>query len=121
MPAMNFTEIPAAHVPDGSQDTFEFLARDFFEAMGFEIESGPDRGQDDGRNLLVLELREGLLGTTERRWFVSCKHKAHSGQSVTASDEEDIGGRVRSHGAEGFIGFLLHGGELTFSSQTGTS
>lgn len=105
MPALDFTEISAAHVPDGSQDSFEFLARDFFEAMGFEVESGPDRGQDDGRDLLLLERREGPLGTTERRWLVSCKHKAHSGQSVRVSDEEDIRDRVRSHGAEGFIGF----------------
>ena len=37
--------------------------------------------------------------------MISCKHKAHSGQSVNASDEEDVSDRVRSHEANGFIGF----------------
>jgi hypothetical protein len=103
--ALDFKEVPEAHVLDGKQDTFELLARDFFASLGFEIDDGPDRGQDGGRDLLITERREGLLGTTNKRWLVSCKHKAHSANSVTATDETDIADRVKAHRADGFIGF----------------
>ena len=105
MPALDFTEVPEAHKATGLQDTFEFLARDFFKTLGFDIESGPDRGQDGGRDLIVIECRKGALGLTQRKWLVSCKHKAHSGLAVKADDEQDINDRVRSHDADGFIGF----------------
>ncbi|ARU59968.1 hypothetical protein CBW65_01995 [Tumebacillus avium] len=105
MPVLNFKEIPQANLANGHQDTFELFARDFFELMGFEVEVGPDRGQDDGRDLILIEKREGIIGITETRWLVSCKHKAHSGQSVQDPDENDITDRVKSHGAEGFMGF----------------
>lgn len=39
------------------------------------------------------------------RWLVSCKHFAHSGNSVKENDEQNILERVRSFSAEGFMGF----------------
>lgn len=105
MPILNFKEIPEAHIANGLQDTFELFARDFINMIGLSIISGPDRGQDGGRDLLAIEKRGGIVGTTEIKWLISCKHKAHSGQSVKDGDEVDIIDRVRAHGAHGFIGF----------------
>jgi hypothetical protein len=105
MPVLDFKEIAQANKANGEQDTFELLARDFFEMLGFEIVEGPDRGQDGGRDLVLLEKRVGAIGTTEIRWLVSCKHKAHSGSSVNDSDEQDVTDRLRAHQATGFFGF----------------
>ncbi len=73
MPILDFTEIAPANEPSGKQDTFELFARDFLELLGFKIESGPDRGQDGGRDLLVTEVRQGILSSTPFLWLVSCK------------------------------------------------
>jgi hypothetical protein len=59
---------------------------------------------------------------------VSCKHKAHSGGSVTPEDEQDIHDRVRTHNCKGFLGFYstvpssglatkLNASDLTFEVQ----
>lgn len=105
MPALDFKEIPKANVAGGEQDTFELFARDFLQSRGYTIVSGPDRGADKGRDLIALEVRTGIGGRTEVRWLVSCKHKAHSGESVTLKDEQAITDRIRSHDCQGFIGF----------------
>ena len=86
---LDFKEIPEAHIANGKQDTFEMFARDFFETFGFIIEEGPDRGADGGRDLIIKEKRLGILGETEIKWLVSCKHKAHSGNSVLSTDEQN--------------------------------
>ena len=102
---LDFKEIPEAHIANGKQDTFEMFARDFFETFGFIIEEGPDRGADGGRDLIIKEKRLGILGETEIKWLVSCKHKAHSGKSVLSTDEQNIKNRLDRHKANGFIGF----------------
>lgn len=102
---LDFKEIPEAHINNGKQDTFEMFARDFFEELGFDIIEGPDRGADGGRDLIIVEERKGDLGKTNIRWLVSCKHKAHSGNSVTDRDDFNIKDRMASNQAEGFIGF----------------
>ena len=38
------------------------------------------------------------------KWLVSCKHYAHSGNSVGRTDEEDILDRLAEHECKGFIG-----------------
>lgn len=73
--------------------------------MDIDIEEGPDRGPDSGRDLVIAEKRMGLLGSGQHRWLVSCKHFAHSKKSVSIRDEPDILGRVRRFRADGFIGF----------------
>lgn len=105
MPVLDMSEIPAAHVADGMQDTFEMFARDFLKFMGFRVISNPDRGPDGGKDVLVEELRTGVGGETRVRWLVSCKHKASSGASVTPTDDANILDRVTSNKCQGFIGF----------------
>jgi restriction endonuclease len=105
MPVLDFREIPKADVASGEQDCFELFARDFLLISGYTIASGPDRGPDGGRDIIALETRTGVAGKTIIRWLVSCKHKAHSGKSVTVEDERDILDRVTANQCQGFIGF----------------
>jgi hypothetical protein len=102
---VDFTEIPTAAGGTRGSDDWEFFARDFLQALGVLHQSGPDRGPDDGRDLLMVETRTGALGAKDFRWVVSCKHNAHGGGSVSDRDEIDIVGRVRKFRADGFIGF----------------
>lgn len=104
MPSLDFKEVAIA-TAGPQRDQFELFARDFLEFVGFRILVGPDRGADAGRDLVAEETRTGPVGETRVKWLVSCKHKAHSGASVTADDESDIHDRVRTHGCAGFIGF----------------
>lgn len=107
MPAIDFTEIPGESAE--GQDTFEWFARDFLEALGFETILGPDRGADAGRDLVMREVRVGPAGRTHIDWLVSCKHNAGSGRSVSASEETDIGDRVAAHNCNGFMAFYSTG------------
>ncbi|MDY0096413.1 MAG: restriction endonuclease [Candidatus Vecturithrix sp.] len=97
--------LPEAHIASGLQDTFELFARDFLAFMGYKIITDPDRGADGGKDLIVEESRTGVGGETKVKWLVSCKHKAHSGNSVTATDEANIRDRVEANDCDGFIGF----------------
>ena len=105
MSLLDFREIPAANKCDGTQDTFELFAREFFILIGFKIIEGPDRGPDGGRDLIVKETRKGIMGSTDIKWLVSCKHKAHSDNSVTENDEINIIDRVEAFNCSGFIAF----------------
>lgn len=105
MPVLDFKEIPEAHKATGLQDTFELFARDFLSFMGYKIISHPDRGADGGADIIVEEKRTGVGGETIVRWLVSCKHKAHSGNSVNPNDDGNILDRVSSKKCHGFIGF----------------
>lgn len=106
MAAIDFKEIPCANTGDGEQDTFELFARDFVsEVLGLKILSQPNRGADGGKDFLAEEIQSGTVGETCVRWLISCKHNAHSGKSVSESDEQNIFDRVRQHDAQGFMGF----------------
>lgn len=102
---LDFTEIPKANTGDGYQDTFELFARDFLELLGYEIFQHPDRGADGKKDLIVIESRPGLSGVSKLKWLVSCKHYAHSGKSVSDTNEPNILDRVTVHDCDGFIGF----------------
>lgn len=102
---VDFKEIPSAKGGDTGQDAWALFAREFFAALHIDIEEGPDRGPDSGRDLVISEKRMGLLSSGQHRWLVSCKHLAHSNKSVSIRDESDILGRVRRFKADGFIGF----------------
>lgn len=106
MPVIDFHEIPEAHIASGEQDRFELFARDFFvEVLKFNVLSAPNRGADGGKDLLLEEHQTGPLSETNITWLVSCKHKAHSGNSVTPTEEENISDRLQQFKAQGFIGF----------------
>lgn len=106
MPCIDFSEIPKAHVASGEQDTFELFARDFFiEILKFKVLSEPSRGADGGKDILFEEQQLGTLSENSIIWLVSCKHKAHSGNSVTPDDEINISDRLKQFRAHGFIGF----------------
>lgn len=105
MSAIDFKEIPEAHLGGGKQDTFELFARDFLIFLGYNIGEDPSRGADGGKDIIVIERRSGVGGETIVRWLVSCKHKAHSGSSVTPQVEENIRDRIEANHCDGFIGF----------------
>ncbi|MCT7614904.1 restriction endonuclease [Aliarcobacter butzleri] len=105
MPVLDFKEIPQANTGSGNQDTFELFTRDFLEFLGYKIINEPDRGADGGKDIIVEEIRIGVGGKTTIKWLVSCKHNAHSGNSVSPSIESNIRDRVETHGCQGFIGF----------------
>lgn len=104
MAALDLAEIPPAHTGN-QRDQFELFAREVLVAEGFRVMQDPDRGADDGRDIIVEEDRSGPGGTTVVRWLVSCKHKAHSGASVTPGDEQNVRDRLGTHGCQGFIAF----------------
>src|SRR5436190_918688 len=98
MMLLDFTDIPEAHKGGGQQNSFEQFARDFLREYGFKIEQHPGEGVDFGKDLIVSEIRKGVSeNETKFLWLVSCKHKAHSGNSVGISEESDPKGRVDHH------------------------
>jgi hypothetical protein len=105
MPIIDFKEIPSSKGGEHGQDLWALFAREYFEALHFIIEQGPDRGPDSGRDLIIVENREGILGSSKHKWLVSCKHYAHSDTSVSNKDEIDILGRINKFEANGFIAF----------------
>jgi hypothetical protein len=102
---VDFKEIPSAQGGQEGQDAWALFTREFFAALHIDIEEGPDRGPDSGRDLVIAEVRKGVLGSGRHRWLISCKHFAPSKKSVSIRDEPDILGRVRRFKADGFIGF----------------
>lgn len=104
MGALDLKEIPEAQ-SGPERDQFELFARELLISGGFRIVNYPDRGADGGRDLIVEEDRVGPGGTNVIRWLVSCKHKAHSGKSVTPSDETNVRDRLGTHRCNGFIAF----------------
>ena len=105
MGLLDFKEIPEAGKSSGQQDTFELFARELLSAMGFKIIQGPARGPDGGKDLIIEESRSGVIGTTQVKWLVSCKHFAHSGRSVRPEDEKNVLERVNAANCNGFLGF----------------
>ena len=104
MAILRFLEISPAH--NGTErDQFELFAREVLVHEGFTVIAGPDRGADAGRDMIVEETRRGPGGSSIVRWLVSCKHKAHSGQSVTPADEQNLRDRIETHGCDGLICF----------------
>jgi hypothetical protein len=104
MAALDFKEIPSAQ-SGPERDRFELFAREFLVAEGFRVVEQPDRGADGGRDIIVEEDRLGPGGANVVRWLVSCKHKAHSGGSVTPGDEQNIRDRLGTHRCDGFVAF----------------
>lgn len=120
MPVLDFGEIPSPANKSSAWDTFELFARDCLTAMGLAAVDGPDRGPDEGRDIVVKERRDGPVGRTVVRWLVSCKHKAHSGKAVSVSDEGSVRDRVEAHDCSGFIGFYSTLPSAALTKRLGT-
>ena len=101
---LDFKEIPEANKGTGLQDTFELFTRDFLSFLGYRIVQDPDRGPDGKKDLIVDEIIQGITSEYTIRWMVSCKHFAHSGNSVKDSDEINISERLKQHHCDGFMG-----------------
>jgi len=101
---LDFKEIPKADKGTGLQDTFELFTRDFLSFLGYRIVQDPDRGADGKKDLIVDEIITGITSEYTIRWLVSCKHFAHSGNSVKDSDEINISDRLKQHHCDGFMG-----------------
>jgi len=104
MAVLDFKEIAQANIGSGSQDSFELFTRDFLEFLGYNIVLDPSRGADGGKDVVVKEKRTGVGGDTIVKWLVSCKHNAHSGNSVSPTQEANIRDRVEANDCSGFIG-----------------
>jgi hypothetical protein len=105
MALIDLNEIHSSKGGEEGQDDWALFAREYFSALEIDVEQGPDRGPDSGRDLILVEKRFGSIGTGEHRWLVSCKHTAHSKKSVSNKEEYDILGRVHKFKANGFIAF----------------
>lgn len=102
MARLNFLEIQPANGKSGDLDQFEKFSKVFLESVvGGRVTKGPTRGADGGIDLL-LEFKD--QGRTVKK-LVSCKHYAHSKESVGINDESDIRDRLESFGCTIFVGF----------------
>ncbi|MFC7625408.1 restriction endonuclease [Microlunatus sp. GCM10028923] len=100
---LNFKELSQ----DG--EDLEQLVRELGLALDYRV-SWSGRGSDDGRDLLLAEPGDPLLGSKTRTWVVSCKHTAHAGggngRAVGVSDLGGEGGMidvVDQHQADGYL------------------
>lgn len=102
MARLNFCEIAPASGKSVDLDQFEKFSKLFLESVvGGKITKGPTRGADGGIDIR-LEVQE--KGVTVRK-LISCKHYAHSKNSVGNSEEIDIRDRLESFGCTVFVGF----------------
>lgn len=105
MRTIDLREIAAPSDRSNAGEPFEMFAADFLRSLGLEILEGPDRGADDGRDLIACEALAGSLSRRSLRWLVSVKHFAHSERAVGTRDEERIRDRVGHFDADGFLAF----------------
>jgi Holliday junction resolvase-like predicted endonuclease len=116
---LDFKEIPQGNIANGQQDTFELFARDFFEKLGFEILQHPSRGADGKKDLIVMEVIKSKTGIIKIKWLVSCKHKAHSGKSVSEDDEINILERIETEKMRWIFRILLNIAKYIIRKQKG--
>ncbi|MGG3562737.1 restriction endonuclease [Neobacillus rhizosphaerae] len=93
---IDYTELPSNGV------AFEQLIRELLIRSGFEVH-WTGVGPDGGKDLIFYERVPGKLAPFQRKWLVSCKHYAHSGQSVGLKDVSSIIDECEAIGAEGFL------------------
>ena len=91
---------------NGDGEKWELFARDFFESLGYTLDSPPDRGADGGKDLIISEQIKGKFSSYKFRWLVSCKNYSKSNKSVNDNDDErNLLDRCESFKTDGFIGF----------------
>lgn len=93
---IDFTELPK----DGVK--FEQLIRELLLREDY-VPRWTGVGPDGGRDIIFSEKTVGPLSSLDRKWVVSCKHKANGGGSVSADDIQYAVGTCQAIGATGFI------------------
>jgi hypothetical protein len=93
---LDFKELPV----DGT--AFEQLMRELLLGEGL-APYWTGKGADGGRDLLVEEAATGQLGSFQRKWLVSCKHKAHSGAAVSVGDIPSVLDDCKRVNADGYL------------------
>lgn len=81
---------------------FELLMREIFIKLNYEVKwsgVGPDRGKD----LMVTEKHESVIGNTETNWLVQCKHNAVNGKSVGLEDLGDFVSACHDHNVKHYL------------------
>jgi Restriction endonuclease len=94
---LDYKELPV----DGIR--FEQLVREILVRQEFDV-NWTGVGLDGGRNLVIEERASGPLAPFERKWLVSCKHRAHGAGSVGVNDlDKSVVDSCRGIGATGFL------------------
>lgn len=80
----------------------ELLVRELLHQNGKEVYwSG--KGPDGGKDLICIEKYGGEFKDTTKRWLIQCKHNAHAGRAVNASDVGSIVDSCAEHNATGYV------------------
>jgi len=93
---LDFKELP----DDGIK--FEQLVRELLVISGHDVQ-WTGVGPDGGKDLVLTEHLKGPFSDYDRKWLISCKHKANSGGSVNTSDLGDFSADCATVDAEGFL------------------
>lgn len=93
---LDFTEI------DKDGNNFELFVRELLFRLG-QRPFWSGRGPDGGRDLLCEEPRQSLIFPDTRLWLVQCKHNAHSGDSVSIADLDNIIDSCAHHGTNAYL------------------
>lgn len=93
---LDFTEL----APDGND--LERLAREILFGLGYRP-YWTGKGQDRGRDLVFVEEFASMFAPQTRKWLVSCKHNAHSGNAVSVNDLGEIVDTCAQHEAQAYL------------------
>ena len=87
---------------DGEE--FEFFCRDLLKSLGAQILSGPSRGPDRKKDLIIKYTIKDLIGREEElKFLVQCKNKAKSNISIYEADLGDIRSSCKIHDTNGYF------------------
>lgn len=81
---------------------FELLVQELMQMEGLDVH-WEGVGQDNGKDLVVSENVNGILGSYSHKWVVQCKHNAHSGSALSNSETLNIRDTCDMVGADGYL------------------
>lgn len=80
----------------------ELLVRELLFALGTKPH-WTGTGPDGGRDLVCTEIASGQIGSFERKWIVSCKHKRSPSAAVGIGEVSNIIDLCRANRASGYL------------------
>ena len=88
-----------------SGEQFELLCRDVLAGAGATIVSGPSRGPDQRKDLIIRIDSKDPLGISDKSitYLVQCKHKAKSERAVYQNELGDIRNACVNHETDGYF------------------